>query len=228
MLGIENLDGVLIVDSRKLAKKLKIEHFNLLIKIDGYVERFGNLKLSHEFYIESTFESRGKQYKHYLITEMGIAQLIGSYSSAVKVAFDLNVEYIQEFKIMKDSLNKINDVLIEEKDEKKISSKIKEVMAEHNNEMKVLKGHFEFAKQMIDEQDKKIKTLDGVANLFSSMKDGQLPFSLTYEQARKINRASWKVMQDKKTIKPSDGAYYFKDKNGYTIPLPDEDEIKLD
>ena len=96
-------------------------------------------------------------------------------------------------------------------------------MAEHNNEMKVLKGHFEFAKQIIDEQDKKIKTLDGVANLFSGMKDGQLPFSLIYEQARKINRASWKIMQDKKVIKPSDGAYYFKDKNGYTKPLPDED-----
>lgn len=216
MLGIENLDGVLIVDSRKVARKLGVEHFNLLIKIDGYMKRFNSIEVSSQFYIKSTFVNRGKQYKNYLITEMGIAQLIGSYSSAVKIAFDLNVEYIQEFKIMKDSLEKINDVLITEKDEKKIASKIKETMAEHNNEMKVLKGHFEFAKQMIDEQDKKIKTLNGVANLFSGMKDGQLPFSLTYEQARKINRASWKIMQDKKVIKPSDGAYYFKDKNGYT------------
>lgn len=224
MLGIENLDGVLIVDSRKVAKKLGVRHKDLLEKVSGYMDRFHSAEVSAQFYIQSTYKDRsGKSNKNYLITEMGIAQLIGSYSSAVKRAFDLNVEYIQEFKIMKDSLNKINDVLIEEKDEKKVASKVKEVMAEHNNEMKVLKGHFEFAKQMIDEQDKKIKALDGVANLFSSMKDGQLPFSLTYEQARKINRASWKVMQDKKTIKPSDGAYYFKDKNGYTIPLPDED-----
>ena len=224
MLGIENLDGVLIVDSRKVAKKLGVRHDHLLDKIDGYMKRFSTTKTSGLFYIPSNYKaSNGKSNRNYLITERGIAQLIGGYSSAIKIAFKLNVEYIEEFMIMRDSLNKINDVLITEKDEKKVASKVKEVMAEHNNEMEILKGHFEFAKQMIEEQDKKIKTLDGVANLFSSMKDGQLPFSLTYEQARKINRASWKVMQDKKTIKPSDGAYYFKDKNGYTIPLPDKD-----
>ena len=216
MEGIKEVNGELAISSREVAKKLNRRHDNMLRDLDKILEN-SNVR---SLVMPSVYKVKGqlKEYKEYLLTKDGLTLYMFSTQGYVKE----KLNYIKKFNEMEKALNKINDVLITEKDEKKVASKVKEVMAEHNNEMEILKGHFEFAKQMIEEQDKKIKTLDGVANLFSSMKDGQLPFSLTYEQARKINRASWKIMQDKKTIKPSDGVYYFKDKNGYTIPLPDK------
>lgn len=105
---VENVNGILVTTSNRVANELGVEHKNLLQKIDTYVQKFGSLKFSHEFYIESTFENRGKQYRNYLITKKGIAQLIGGYSSAVEKAFDLNVAYINRFEEMEKQLQGIN------------------------------------------------------------------------------------------------------------------------
>ena len=102
---VEKVNDVLVTTSNRVAEELSVEHKNLLSKIDDYVEKFGGLNFSHEFYIESTFENRGKQYRNYLITEKGVAQLIGGYSAAVPKAFELNVAYINEFDRMKSELN---------------------------------------------------------------------------------------------------------------------------
>lgn len=97
---VENVNGILVTTSNRVAEELGVEHKNLLIKIDSYIEKFGGLNFSREFYIENTFENRGKQYRNYLITKKGIAQLVGGYSAAVPKAFDLNVAYINEFERM--------------------------------------------------------------------------------------------------------------------------------
>ena len=102
--SVEKVNGVLITTSNRVAEELEVEHKNLLAKIDDYIEKFGGLKFSHEFYIESVFENRGKQYRNFLITEKGIAQLIGGYSAAVPKAFELNVAYINEFERMRNIL----------------------------------------------------------------------------------------------------------------------------
>ena len=102
--SVEKVNGVLVTTSNRVAEELEVEHKNLLAKIDDYIEKFGGLKFSHEFYIESVFENRGKQYRNFLITEKGIAQLIGGYSAAVPKAFDLNVAYINEFERMRNVL----------------------------------------------------------------------------------------------------------------------------
>lgn len=101
MVKVENVNGILVTTSNRVANELGVEHKNLTRKIENYIEKFGSSGLSHEFYIESTYENRGKQYKNYLITEKGIAQIIGGYSSAVSMAFDLNVSYINEFERMR-------------------------------------------------------------------------------------------------------------------------------
>lgn len=100
-------DHVLVANSLEVALNLGVEHKSLLRKIDGYVNKFGSTKMCHEFYIESTFENRGKQYRNFLITKKGIAQLIGGYSSAVEKAFDLNVAYINRFEEMEKQLQGI-------------------------------------------------------------------------------------------------------------------------
>ena len=102
--SVENVKGILVTTSNRVAEELGVEHKNLLTKIDNYVKQFGGLTLSHEFYIGNTFKNRGKDYRNYLITQKGIAQLIGGYNASVPIAFALNVAYINEFERMRKEL----------------------------------------------------------------------------------------------------------------------------
>lgn len=111
---VENANGTLVTTSNRVAEELGVNHRHLLEKIDNYIDKFTKAETSAlgekpeftEFYIPSTYTIEGnfKKYKNYLITEKGIAQLIGGYSSAVLKAFDLNVAYINEFERMRKAL----------------------------------------------------------------------------------------------------------------------------
>ena len=106
--NVENVNGVLVTTSNRVAQELEVNHRDLLDKIDGYVKKFGGAESSAGFYIvgEYTHPQNKQVYRNYLITEKGIAQLIGGYSAAVPKAFDLNVAYINEFERMKKALKK--------------------------------------------------------------------------------------------------------------------------
>ena len=102
---VENVNGILVTTSNRVAEELGVEHRNLLGKIDDYLTKFQSAKVSADFYIPSEYkDTRNRTYRNYLITEKGIAQLIGGYSSAVPKAFDLNVAYINEFERMRKAL----------------------------------------------------------------------------------------------------------------------------
>lgn len=108
LVKVENINGILVTTSNRVAKELGVEHKNLIAKINSYIEKFTKAENSafdkNEFYIESTYQIEGnfKKYKNYLITKKGIAQLVGGYSSAVEKAFELNVAYINEFERMEE------------------------------------------------------------------------------------------------------------------------------
>lgn len=129
--SVENVNGVLVTTSNRVAEELGVNHKDLLEKIDGYIEKFmkpeslgfgeniGNISKAEssalgenlnftEFYIPSSYKVKGnfKSYKNYLVTEKGIAQLIGGYNASVPNAFLLNVAYINEFERMKKALKK--------------------------------------------------------------------------------------------------------------------------
>ena len=102
---VEKVNGILITTSKRVAEELGVRHGDLLEKIDNYVKKFSSTESSAQFYIASSYKDRsGKLNRNYLITEKGIAQLIGGYSSAVTKAFDLNVAYINEFEKMKNTI----------------------------------------------------------------------------------------------------------------------------
>nr|DAY01845.1 MAG TPA: regulatory protein [Caudoviricetes sp.] len=104
---VENQNGILVTTSNRVAEELGVNHKDLLEKIDGYVSKFNSAELSAQFYIPSNYRSlNGRTVRNYLVTEKGIAQLIGGYSAAVPKAFDLNVAYINEFERMKKALKK--------------------------------------------------------------------------------------------------------------------------
>ena len=101
LVKVENINGVLVTTSNRVAEELGVEHKNLLVKIDEYVSKFNLAESSAQFYIPSNYKDRsGKSNRNYLITKKGVAQLVGGYSAAVEKAFELNVNYINEFERM--------------------------------------------------------------------------------------------------------------------------------
>ena len=105
---VENVNGVLVTTSNRVANELGVRHTHLLDKINGYVNKFSSAELSAQFYIPSNYKDKsGKSNRNFLITKKGIAQLIGGYSAAVEKAFDLNVAYINRFEEMEKQLQGI-------------------------------------------------------------------------------------------------------------------------
>lgn len=99
---VEKIDNILVTTSNRVAEELEVNHKHLLEKIDNYVIKFSSAELSAQFYIPSEYKTlNNRTSRNYLITEKGVAQLIGGYSAAVPKAFDLNVAYINEFERMK-------------------------------------------------------------------------------------------------------------------------------
>lgn len=108
MVKVEDVDGVLVTTSNRVAEELGVRHDNLIVKIEDYLSKFNSPELSGQFYIPGTYKtSNGRTVKNYLITKKGIAQLIGGYSSAVEKAFELNVAYINKFEEMEKQLGTI-------------------------------------------------------------------------------------------------------------------------
>lgn len=102
---IDEVNGVLVTTSNRVAEELRINHYDLLEKIDLYISKFNSPELSGQFYIPYFYKAKnGRKVRNYLITKKGIAQLIGGYSSAVEKAFDLNVAYINKFEEMEKAL----------------------------------------------------------------------------------------------------------------------------
>lgn len=157
---VEKVNDVLVTTSNRVAEELGVEHKNLLRKIDDYVEKFGGSTLSHEFYIESIYENRGKQYRNYFITEKGIAQLVGGYSGAVRKAFDLNVAYINEFERMKNIINKQNQIGEKERLLLGLFSKDNLVVAESYN--KLIELETTPLKEKIETDRPKVELVDNI------------------------------------------------------------------
>ena len=128
--SVENVKGILVTTSNRVAQELGVLHKDLLEKIDGYIEKFNSpetsgqfnlmdnfkdktdkvssAELSAQFYIPHNYKAlNGRTVKNYLITQKGIAQLIGGYNASVPIAFALNVAYINEFeRLRKESQGK--------------------------------------------------------------------------------------------------------------------------
>ena len=49
--NVENVNGVLVTTSNRVAQELEVNHRDLLGKIDGYVKKFGGAESSAGFYI---------------------------------------------------------------------------------------------------------------------------------------------------------------------------------
>lgn len=107
---ISEQTGKYVADSRIIAKELGVNHFDLLAKIDGYVDKFTKTESSFlvkEYFIEDTYQVKNnfKKYKMYWVTRKGVALLIGGYNASVSIAFELNLAYIEKFDKMENFIN---------------------------------------------------------------------------------------------------------------------------
>lgn len=67
---VENINGVLVTTSNRVAEELGIRHDNLIVKIEDYLSKFNSPELSGQFYIPSNYKAlNGRIVKNYLITK---------------------------------------------------------------------------------------------------------------------------------------------------------------
>lgn len=99
-------NAVDVVDSREVAEMIGKEHKNLLRDIAGYIEtmtksdKISQLKIEpSDFFIESTFENRGKQYPCYLLAKKGCDMVANKMTGEKGVLF--TAAYITAFEAMR-------------------------------------------------------------------------------------------------------------------------------
>lgn len=160
---VENVNGVLVTTSNRVAEELGVLHKDLLEKIDNYINKFQSAELSAQFYIPSNYKAlNGRIVRNYLITKKGIAQLIGGYSSAVEKAFDLNVAYINRFEEMEKQLKEI------------VQPKLPQTYLEALKELVAKEEQLLLANKALEEQQPKVEYHDKVLDTNSCFTTTQI------------------------------------------------------
>ena len=84
------------LDSREVAEMVGKEHKNIIRDIRGYLEEFSQLNFEpSDFFHESTYKRRGKEYPCYLITKEG-CEFIAHKLTGVK-GTEFTAKYIKRF-----------------------------------------------------------------------------------------------------------------------------------
>lgn len=103
-------EGILVIDSREVAKVLEVRHSDLLRDIEKYAESIENsdnaILRSQDFFIESTYTTKGnnKEYKNYLLTKKGCELVAHKRTGEDGIIF--TALYINKFKAMEEALKK--------------------------------------------------------------------------------------------------------------------------
>ena len=187
---VEKIDNVLVTTSNRVAEELGVRHDHLLNKIDAYISKFSSPEVSGQFYIPSKYKTLdGRTVRNYLITEKGVAQLIGGYSAAVPKAFDLNVAYINEFDRMKTALSTV-----------KIPTTMKEVLLialEQEEQIESLKLEHKVQKNQIAEDRPKVLFAEAVNASHTSILIGDLAKLLKQNGYNTGQKRLFSILRDK-------------------------------
>lgn len=103
-LTITNQDGILVADSRDVAKMIDMRHSDLLEKIKGYIKVLlnGNFR-SADFFIESSYQdSTGRTLPCYKITKKGCDMVANKLTGEKGIIF--TATYVTKFEEMEKAL----------------------------------------------------------------------------------------------------------------------------
>ena len=106
----QDYHGKSVIDSREVAEMVEKNHKELLRDIRKYVEimeksrEISQRKIApSEFFIESSFENRGKEYPCYLITKKGCDMIANKLTGEKGVLF--TAAYVTAFEEMQEALS---------------------------------------------------------------------------------------------------------------------------
>lgn len=112
MNNLEVLGQVKTISSREVAEMMDVRHGDLLEKIDKINKDFGSGKIRcQKYWIEGTFENRGKQYREYQITKLGCEFL--AHKTTGKKGNLFTARYMDKFEEMKVEVTR-NSYMIED------------------------------------------------------------------------------------------------------------------
>ena len=116
------------ISSREVAEMMEVTHKNLLRKIEDINKVFGSSKLSHEkYWIEGTFENRGKQYKEYLVSKEGCEFLAHKSTGEKGILF--THRYMERFKEMEQIIEQGSQQVITAKQVEEIATTVATTVA---------------------------------------------------------------------------------------------------
>ncbi len=110
-LKVQDFHGKQVIDSRDVAKWIGQEHKNLLSTIRGYklvitsmsMDENSRLKIQpSDFFVESSYENRGKEYPCYLLTKKGCDMVANKLTGEKGIAF--TAAYVTAFEEMRQAL----------------------------------------------------------------------------------------------------------------------------
>ena len=99
-------NGNLVVSSREVAENFGKEHKNVILAIREHIEdlnKVGSSKVSHQMFMESVYENRGKTYPEFLMNRDGFSLLVMSFNNTRDV-LSWKLKYIEAFNKMEDKL----------------------------------------------------------------------------------------------------------------------------
>ena len=146
-LTVVDKNGILVIDSREVAKVLDMRHDNLVRDIEKYVESLENSENSKlrfdVFFIESSYlAGTGKNYKNYLLTKKGCELVAHKRTGRDGIIF--TALYIEKFHAMEETLHKpmtIEDLIIMQAQEvKKVKEKVDDLEFKVDNKITLESG----------------------------------------------------------------------------------------
>lgn len=100
MNNLEVLGQVKTISSREVAEMMEVQHKHLLEKIDGVNKNLvAENMATKKYWIEDTFENRGKQYREYQVTKLGCEFL--AHKTTGKKGTLFTARYMDKFEEMK-------------------------------------------------------------------------------------------------------------------------------
>ena len=102
---VQVTDGQIVVESRKIAEHFGKEHKNVMQSVR---EILAAEKSATKFYLETTYENRGKEYPEYLMNRDGFSLLVMGFTG--KKALEWKIKYIQAFNAMEERLRNPKEI----------------------------------------------------------------------------------------------------------------------
>lgn len=98
---VQVTDGQIVVSSRNVAEHFEKEHKNVMQSVRDILAAE---KSATKFFLETTYDNRGKAYPEYLMNRDGFSLLVMGFTG--KKALEWKIKYIQAFNAMEEELRR--------------------------------------------------------------------------------------------------------------------------